>query len=431
MNPVALPLERGTLAPVAPTRAGWIAAARTLLDGALGHTDGLKGPLAFPPSPLAGYPKRTRGFASSDRARDAYTESYARTLFLAAGLVKADPQMTLRGRPVAEYFREYLVRGVTEWGTGATFGRPDDPARAGQPLVEAAFITMCLGVARDELWAPLDDRERAAVVDWLSSLKDARPYPNNWRWFTVLVNTFLKRAGYPHNEPLTRWCLEGLRADHVDGGWFHDNGSLDFYAGFIQQTLPLFWAEWDGAAHPALRDEVLKRHTAFLGTYPHVFSREGRMPRWGRSLTYRFASAAPLALAFFRPDTPRLDAGFARKMATGTLNQFLGREGVVRQGILSLGFYEEDARVVDPYSCTGSPMFACQLFLSLGLPPESPFWTAPLSDGFWSNPPKKFTLGASGLKVEHDPATGRTRLFAPPGPHGGDPRYDAPYFETD
>src|SRR6185503_8729493 len=226
----------------------------------------MQGPLAFPASPLAGYPKRSGAVVCSDRARDAYTESYARTLFLAAGLVKTDPQLSLRGRGVAEYFRDSLVRGVSEWGTGATFGRPDDATRAGQSLVEAAFITMSLGVARDELWAPLADRDRAAVVDWLSSLKDARPYKNNWRWFTVLVNTFLKRAGYPHNEPLTRWCLEGLRADYLDAGWFHDNGSLDFYAGFIQQTLPLFWAEWDGAAHPALRDEVYKRNTAFLGT---------------------------------------------------------------------------------------------------------------------------------------------------------------------
>src|ERR1043166_2625406 len=173
---------------VVPTRAGWIAAARELLDGALGHTDGMRGPLAFPPSPVAGYPKRIGAVVCSDRARDAYTEGVARTMFLAAGLVQADPQLVLRGRGVAEYFRELLVRGTTEWGTGATFGRPDDPTRAGQSLVEAAFITMSLWAARDELWAPLSDRERAAVVDWLSSLKDARPYPNNWRWFTVLVN---------------------------------------------------------------------------------------------------------------------------------------------------------------------------------------------------------------------------------------------------
>jgi len=417
--------------PVPPTRAGWLSAGKELLTGALAHTDGMRGPLRFPHASIAGYPKRTGAVMCSDRVRDAYTESYARTLFLAAGLVHADPQLVVRGRGVAEYFREFLVRGATEWGTGATFGRPEDATRAGQCLVEAAFITMSLGVARDELWAPLTDPERGAVVDYLSALKDAKPYPNNWRWFTVLVNTFLKRAGYPHNEPLTRWCLEGLKADYVDAGWYHDNGSLDFYAGFIQQTLPLFWADWDGATHAALRDEVLKRHNAFLGTYPHVFSRDGRMPRWGRSLTYRFASAAPLPLAFTRPDTPRIDPGFARKMATGTLNQFLGRPGVVKDGILSLGFYGEDPRVVDPYSCTGSPMFACQTFLALGLPADSPFWTAPLSDGFWADPPKKFTLGTTGLKVEHDPATGRTKLFAPPGTHKGDPRYDAPFFETD
>ena len=194
---------------------------------------------------------------------------------------------------------------------------------------------------------------------------------------------------------------------------------------------PLWWVRWAGGDHPAERALVLSRHTAFLPTYTHVFSRTGRMPRWGRSLTYRFASAAPLALAWMRGGEPGLDAGFARTLATGTMNQFLQVPGVFKDGIPSLGFYEEDPRAVDPYSCVGSPMFCGLAFLALAYPADHPFWTAPPTGGFWADPPSRLAFGRTGIAAEHDRATGRTRLFAPPGRHLGDRRYDAPCFETD
>ncbi len=421
----------GRNAPVASTREGWLAAGRALLEGALAHSQECRGPLSFPPSEAAGYPKAFKGFRCTDRDRDVTTETFARTLFLAAGVCKADPKFAVHGRPVAEYVRELLVRGGTEWGTGYTFGRPVDPVGPCQSLVEASFVVMSLTLARDVLWAPLSDRDRRAVAAWLGAHARCVPHANNWRWFTVLVNAFLKKEGYSHDATLLNASLAGMLADHVDGGWYHDAGSFDFYAGWIDQTLPLVWAALDGDADPVARDLVYRRNDRFLATYPHVFSRAGRMPRWGRSLTYRFASAAPLALAFLRLDRPALDPGFARRLATGTLNQFLPVPGVIARGIPSLGFYAEDPAVVDPYSCVGSPMFCMQTFLALALSADSPFWTAPDSPGFWADPPARVTFGTTGMAAEHDRASGRTRLIAPPGAHAGDPRYDAPWFETD
>ena len=401
------------------------------MEGALAHSQECRGPLSFPWSDAEGYPKKIGPVRCSDRVRDARTEAFARTLFLAAGVLKADREMTAYGRSVAGYFRETLVRGCTEWGTAATFGRPSSPASPSQSLVEASFIAMSLAVAREVLWAPLSDRERDAVAGWLGLHAACVPPPNNWRWFTLVLNAFLKQEGYPHQSGLMASSLTAMLADHVDAGWYHDHGSFDFYAGWVNQTLPLVWAALDGDADPAARDLVYRRNDLFLDTYPHVFSRAGRMPKWGRSLTYRFASAAPFPVAFLRPDRPVIDPGFARALATGTLNQFLPVSGVIANGIPSLGFYAEEPAVVDPYSCVGSPMFCMQTFLALALPADSPFWTAPDSRGFWADPPRGTGIGKTGLRVEHDPASGRTRLFAPPGTHPGDPRYDAPCFETD
>lgn len=395
------------------------------------HSQECRGPLSFPWSAAAGYPKMIGTVRCSDRVRDAQTETFARTLFLAAGVLQADPEMTAFGRPIAGYFRETLVRGCTEWGTAATFGRPSAPGEPCQSLVEASFIAMALALARDVLWAPLAGRDRDAVAAWLGAHAACVPPPNNWRWFTLLVNAFLKREGYPHQSGLMKSSLAALLADHVDAGWYHDHGSFDFYAGWINQTLPLVWAALDGDADPAARDLVYQRNDLFLGTYPHVFSRSGRMPRWGRSLTYRFASAAPFPVAFLRPDPPAIDPGFARTLATGTLNQFLPVPGVIVNGIPTLGFYAEDPAIVDPYSCVGSPMFCTQTFLALALPADSAFWTAPASSGFWDGPPRRLAFGSTDISAEHDPVTGRTKLIAPPGTHAGDPRYDAPFFETD
>ena len=154
------------------------------------------------------------------------------------------------------------------------------------------------------------------------------------------------------------------------------------------------------------------------------------MPIWGRSICYRFAAASPMAVAFMRPTLPKMDPGFARRLCSGNLLQFITHPEFLKNRVPSLGFYGEDRRLIDNYSCSASPFWCSKLFLALILPKESPLWRTPENEGFWDSPPARFNLGQTGMWVEHDRATGHSRLFAPQNVRHGDQRYSAHCFDT-
>jgi len=408
-------------------RDGWRRVAHGLLENVLQYSAGLTEPLRLRPSAAAGYPylslsNRARG------AREAYVEGVARTMLLAACLLADEPDLRVDGRRVADYYLELLLRGVRAAGDGS-FGRPTG-RWPDQRTVEAALVTIALRQAPRALWEPLDNAGRSAVVDWLADCAAAPVHDSNWRWFPVLTSTFVTQNGGRADGGAVAAHLERLLAMHVDEGWFRDGDRFDFYSGWVMQCCPILWAAWDGDSRPDLRDSFYRLNDEFLQTYPHLFSRRGFMPAWGRSLCYRYAASAPLSVAFLRPMPPAIEPGFARRLASGNLLQFIGRDDVIADGLLTLGFYGQDASVVDHYSCTASPYWAALAFLALSLPADNAYWTATESEGFWADPPAGVNFGTTGLRAEHDRATGATRLFAPQRDRQWDPRYGQPYYEA-
>lgn len=409
------------------TRSSWIEIGKAMLEGALKLTNGMREPIHFPTSSAAGYP-RIQEDGKLYGTQEAYLEGYARTLLLASALLKNEPDLKILGRKVADYYTEFLLRGVSRYDS-ATFGWISSH-KPSQRIVEAASLTICFTVTRELLWEPLSSSERLKIVAWLDHLKDIPLTNNNWLWFNVLINTFLKREGYSYNAQLIQENLNAIRALHIDAGWFIDQDKFDYYSAWAFQFYPIFWAEWDGDSYPELREEFYLRNDLFLQTYPHIFSRRGEMPVWGRSVCYRFAASSPLVIAFLRPSPPTIDPGFARRICSGNLIQFVGHPEFLKNGIPSLGFYGENAALIDDYSCSASPFWCSKLFMALTLPKDSPFWTEVENEGFWRDPPKRVEIGKTGMWVEHNPITGSTTLFAPQKVRLTDPRYSASFFST-
>lgn len=150
----------------------------------------------------------------------------------------------------------------------------------------------------------------------------------------------------------------------------------------------------------------------------------------GRSICYRFAATSPLAVTFMRPSPPKLDPGFARRLCSGNLLQFILHPDFLKNAIPSLGFYEENRYLIDKYSCTASPFWCSKLFMALILPGNSPFWTTIENEGFWANPPERVDIGKTGMWVEHDVHTGHSKLFAQQKARPDDPRYSALFYDT-
>ena len=104
---------------------------------------------------------------------------------------------------------------------------------------------------------------------------------------------------------------------------------------------------------------------------------------WGRSITYRMAAAAPLALTGLLQDS-NINYGWMRRIASATILQFLQHPDFLKDRIPTLGFYGAFEPSVNSYSCRGSVFWLGKLFLALYLPESNPFWKAVENDGDWA-----------------------------------------------
>ncbi len=220
-------------------------------------------------------------------------EGYARTLLLAA---------LRRDETALERYADGLAAGVAGvW--------PSIEDRS-QPLVEAASIALALRLTRPLLWDRLDDPVRQRAADWLADALTAEPWPCNWELFPVTVGGFLQDVG--HEVDASRKAIDrGLsRIEdwYVGDGWYTDGDGrkFDYYNGWAMHLYPVLHA-WL-ADDPRLLDLYGGRLERHLADYVRLFGADGAPMLQGRSLTYRFATAAPLWLGVLTGRTP-LPAG--------------------------------------------------------------------------------------------------------------------------
>ncbi|NED94890.1 DUF2264 domain-containing protein [Phytoactinopolyspora alkaliphila] len=324
-------------------------------------------------------------------------EGFARTFLLAgfrlAGEGGADPA----GLPgLAEWYAEGLMTG-TDPGSAERWPRPDEH---GQAKVEAASIALILDLTRPWIWDRLPPGAQERVVDYLATVVGDDDYPRcNWVWFRVVVETFLRSVG-------GAWSLDDVTADvdahesfYRSGGWYADGDerSFDHYCGWALHLYPILWSRMRGVADGG--DELTRVATArqetdrnrlarFLRDYIRLIGADGSPLIQGRSLTYRFAAAAPLwvgAIAGVGAGTGAVDGnppatspslGQLRRAASGVVAHFAERGSPDERGLLTLGWHHEWRRLAQSYSGPGSPYWAAKGMLGLALPADHPVWTA-------------------------------------------------------
>ncbi|MFJ4620305.1 DUF2264 domain-containing protein [Streptomyces sp. NPDC088812] len=335
-------------------------------------------------------------------------EGYARTFLLAA---------FRRDETALERYAEGLAAGVS-----GVWPRIEDH---GQPLVEAASIALALRLTRPLLWDRLDDRVRQRAAGWLADALTARPWPCNWELFPVTVGGFLDAAGCATDaaRAAVERGLDRIERWYVADGWYTDGErrAFDYYNGWAMHLYPVLHA-WL-ADDPRLLDLYGGRLARHLADHARLFGGDGAPVRQGRSLTYRFATAAPLWLGALTGHTP-LPPGETRRLASGALKYFLERGAVDGRGLLTLGWHGPDPSVLQGYSGPASPYWASKGFLGLLLPPEHAVWTAPETPGPAERADASTPIAAPNWLLQSTCSDGVVRLHN----HGSeDVRYD-PYY---
>lgn len=366
------------------TRRHWVASAELLLAGVFSHLKDAEAPLVFPRRSAVAYPQPG---APAFMLRAEELEGLARTFLVAAPLLEERPGLVLHGWNVRDYYAQAILRACDPRSAGFV-GWPEELAResGGKPaqqLVEMAGLCVGLMSARGAIWERYTTRERESVLACLSRYATAPTHPHNWRFFNVLIGAFLEREGCAVDEAKMAAHLDALMAYCAGDGWYRDGREFDYYSAWAFQFYGPLWCAWTGyRTRPELAALIERRHGELMANYPYCFGRGGESLVWGRSAIYRCAASAPLVVAFKIRTTP-LDPGWARRMASGNLLQFLGRAEFWQEGIPSLGFYGPQDAVLQGYSCAASPFWLGKIYQALSLPGDSPFWEAVENEGFW------------------------------------------------
>jgi len=362
------------------TRQHWIDAATYLLDGAFSYVENLDSPMKFPKEHEKTYP-RNEGQVPVEKL-----EGLCRTLFIAAPLLKENPNLKLNGIKVADYYRHQLLNLVNP--ESPSFIKHRGNSGPSQTLVEFGALAISLSAAPEVLWEPLTAAQKEAVSATMLSYGDGPTIGSNWRFFNIFILSFFKDKGYKVNEELLLKYVAECLAAYRGHGWYNDSPAYDYYSMWAFQLYGPLWAQLYGKYYPGYASCFMANLSETADNYPYMFNKDGKMNMWGRSIPYRFGAIAPLAM-LGHMENPKINYGWLRRISSATLLQFLQNPDFLENNVPTLGFYGPFEPAVQVYSCRGSVYWCGKAFLSLMLPADNPFWSETENNEPWEKELKK------------------------------------------
>ncbi len=360
------------------TRKHWKDAGMYLLQGAFSYIHQLDDPMKFPKQPGKSYP-RNEGQVPTEKL-----EGLCRTLLIAAPLLKEDSNLVINNIRLADYYR-HQVRMLIDSLSPSYIKHRAPNGGPSQNLVEFGALSLSLFAIPNLLWEPLSKNEKDALAATMISYGDGPTVPSNWKFFNIFVLSFYKSKGYAVNEKLLEEYLQKSLQHYRGDGWYNDNPAFDYYSMWAFQMYGVVWSEFFGKQYyPQYANQFLENFKAVKDSYPYMFGRDGKMIMWGRSMSYRFGSTVPFPLMGFA-NVDGTNFGWMRRIASGTILQFLQNPEFLKDRIPTLGFYGAFEPAVQSYSCRGSVFWMGKAFLGLLVPADNPFWTSKENEGPWAN----------------------------------------------
>jgi len=375
------------------TRESWLEAGKYLLEGIFQHIDDFQKPVVVPRKETEiTYPhlKAAARVQETQRTAEVF-EGLARSFFIAAPLISNCPDLEICGYSMAEYYKNQVLRVCTKGdvlyvGTYADQQEITghvDPFRAFQQTVETCALVICLWVSREQIWDTYTKEEKDVIAALLEGYAHENTVPQNWRLFNMLDMAFLNMEGYPIQKDVMRDHAQAILNYYAGDGWYRDGHSFDYYSCWAFNVYAPIWNLWYGyEEEPWLAAKFEEYSNKLMETYGDFFDRDGWTNMWGRSSIYRNAATSAFEGNLLLRNS-QADPGRARRISSGSLMQFLGREDFLYQGVPTLGFYGQFSPLVQGYSCAESPFWLGKAFLCLHLPADHPFWTAKENNGTW------------------------------------------------
>ncbi|MDR1408194.1 MAG: DUF2264 domain-containing protein [Tannerella sp.] len=411
------------------TRRHYIDLARHLLERAFTYVDSIETPLNFPIVPGKTYPQPA---APDWRYRAAEFEALERTFTLAGPLIHLDPETTVNGIRLRDYYCLQFYRAFTP-GHPNSIPCPEDlPDSNYQFTCEFGGLFKTLLLMPDALWTHFTREQQDEMAVLISKWAHHRTTQNNWRIFNIIALSFLAKHGYAIDDALLESHLLWIASYHSGDGWYLEQ-TYNYYSISLFIVYTTIWNRAFGdERYPAIAEVIERSACKLMESITSFFGRDGYINMWSRSICYRTWVSGAFPVAFMLRGEPLLDGGWARRLCSGSLLQFVTREEFYHNGIPSLGFYGRKEYMVQDYSCAGSPFLMFLPFICLALPEDSPFWTAKENEGIWEtlgNRSRRTILERPGLALVNHGKTGASEII-PGKVYYDDPNYSKLAYNT-
>ncbi|QGY43643.1 DUF2264 domain-containing protein [Maribellus comscasis] len=411
------------------TKQHYIELAIYLLERAFKNVDSIHTPLSFPTVPGKSYPQPN---APDWRYRSAEFEALERTFTLAGPLIHVNPEITINNIKLRDYYKLQIYNAFTP-GHPNSLPLPEDlPDSNYQFICEFGGLFKTLLLMPETIWTQYSEKEKEEMVECISKWAHHRTTQNNWRIFNIITLSFLKKYGYEIDDGLLKSHLLWVASYHSGDGWYLEQ-TYNYYSISLFIVYTTIWNRTFGDEHyPEIASIIEKSAQKLMESLTSFFGRDGYINMWSRSICYRTWVSGAFPVAFMLKKQSLLDAGWARRLCSGSLLQFVTKEEFYYNDIPSLGFYGQKEYMIQNYSCAASPFLMFLPFICLSLPDDSPFWTAKENDGTWEklgNDSKRTVLESPGLVLVNHGKTGTSEII-PGKVYYDDPNYSKLAYNT-
>lgn len=393
------------------TRKHYIECAKYVLERAFTHVTSFDSYIIFPTVPGKTYPQP----GSPDwRYRSLEFEGLRRTMALAAPLMHVEPEVAIKGIKLRDYYCHHLYNALTP-GHPNSIPVPEElPDTTYQFTCELGGLCAFLLLMPDIIWPYYTKEQKDAIAKTLSKWAHHRTTQNNWRFFNIEMLSFLKKNGYEIDEELLKSHLLWIASYHAGNGWYLEQ-NYNYYTISMYSIYETIWCRAYGDEYWPEIAEVYERNTSkLMDSFPYLFGRNGYINMWARSICYRLWVAGGFPMGFLLKLPCKIDPGWARRLCSGAVKQFLTREDFYDNDVPSLGFYGHREYVLQSYSSAASPFTMFMPFLNLALSEKSPFWTQVENDGpweEWGNTSHVMVMDKPGLVLVNHGKTGTSEII--------------------
>jgi len=362
------------------TRKHYIDCAKYVLGRAFRHVDSLEAPIVFPKVPGKTYPQP----GSPDwRYRSAEFEALERSFTLAAPLIHVDPGVTINNIKLRDYYSLQIYNTFTP-GHPNSLPLPEElPDATYQYTCEFGGLFKTLLLMPDTVWSTYTQEQKDEMAECISKWGHHRTTQNNWRIFNIVTLSFLKKHGYEVDMELLKSHLLWVTSYHSGDGWYLEQ-TYNYYTVSLFIVYGTIWNRTFGDEYfPEISEAIEESARKLMKTYVNFFARDGYINMWARSICYRTWISGGFTVSFMLKDGSPVDPGWARRLCSGSILQFVTREEFYQNDVPCLGFYRHTEYVLQNYSCSASPFIMFIPFIALALPEDAPFWTARENEGIW------------------------------------------------